>query len=49
MLGVYKAREVQVEGNKITSKLGIVELSDILFSRRKTNTYHLFGSEPVEE
>lgn len=44
-LGVESSRSLSIDDRKVTSKLNVFEMADILFSIRHSKLYQLFGSE----
>lgn len=48
-LGIFKDREISKEKHILRSKLGMIELIDLVYSRRYARAYQLFGSEALPE
>ncbi|MGM9999672.1 MAG: hypothetical protein ACI38Q_09850 [Candidatus Bruticola sp.] len=48
-LGVFESRGVSKERHLLRSKLGIIEMTDLVYSRRYARAYQLFGCEVVPE
>ncbi len=48
-LGIFKDREMSKEKHILRSKLGLIELIDLVYSRRYARAYQLFGSEVLPE
>ncbi len=48
-LGIFKDREISKERHILRSKLGLIELIDLVYSRRYARAYQLFGSEVLPE
>ena len=48
-LGIFKDREITKEKHILRSKLGLIELVDLVYSRRYARAYQLFGSEVLPE